>query len=247
MSATGFALTAEAVERVLTPKLAHAVPHQPLQPNRHGDPARPRSRSWLRSRSTTISSSSPTRSMPSSSTTMPASSASRPCPGMRERTITIDGFSKAYSMTGWRVGYFAAPRAFAAPMAEIHHGLADLRPGREPACGARRADRPAGLRRRGKAHATTSGGRRCAVPSTGMGLSYARPNGAFYVYANVSSTGLTASDFCVRLLTEAKVMMFPGLALRRPLRRLRAHLPAAARPPGRGGGKAHGGGRRTPS
>ncbi len=43
-----------------------------------------------------------------------------------------------------------------------------------------------------------------------MGLSYARPNGAFYVYANVSSTGLSASDFCVRLLEEGKVMMFPG-------------------------------------
>ena len=49
-------------------------------------------------------------------------------PGMRERTITIDGFSKAYSMTGWRVGYFAAPKAFTVPMAEIHHGLAICAP-----------------------------------------------------------------------------------------------------------------------
>ena len=43
-----------------------------------------------------------------------------------------------------------------------------------------------------------------------MGLSYARPNGAFYVYANVSTTGLSASDFCLRLLQEGKVMVFPG-------------------------------------
>jgi aspartate/methionine/tyrosine aminotransferase len=43
-----------------------------------------------------------------------------------------------------------------------------------------------------------------------MGLSYARPNGAFYVYANVASLGMSASDFCLRLLEEGRVMMFPG-------------------------------------
>jgi aspartate/methionine/tyrosine aminotransferase len=43
-----------------------------------------------------------------------------------------------------------------------------------------------------------------------MGLAYSRPNGAFYVYADVSSTGLSASEFCIRLLNDARVMIFPG-------------------------------------
>jgi aspartate/methionine/tyrosine aminotransferase len=130
-------------------------------------------------------------------------------PGLRERTITIDGFSKAYSMTGWRVGYFAAPKVFAVPMAEIHHGLAICAPAVSqhaalaaltgpPEC-IEQARRIYDERRQAMCRALDR-----------MGLSYARPNGAFYVYANVSSTGLTASDFCIRLLENGKVMMFPG-------------------------------------
>ncbi len=130
-------------------------------------------------------------------------------PGMKERTITIDGFSKAYAMTGWRVGYFAAPRQLVKPMAEIHHGLAICAPA---------VSQHAAL-------AAVSGPQDCVETARReydarrqvmmkaldrMGLSYAKPNGAFYVYANVSSTGASASDFCLRLLQEGKVMMFPG-------------------------------------
>jgi aminotransferase len=130
-------------------------------------------------------------------------------PGMHERTITIDGFSKAYSMTGWRVGYFAAPKAFTVPMAEIHHGLAICAPA---------VSQHAAL-------AALTGSQDCIEDARRlyderrklmctaldkMGLSYARPNGAFYVYANVSATGMSASDFCIRLLEEGRVMMFPG-------------------------------------
>jgi aspartate/methionine/tyrosine aminotransferase len=130
-------------------------------------------------------------------------------PGMRERTITIDGFSKAYSMTGWRVGYFAAPKAYAAPMAEIHHGLAICAPA---------VSQHAALAALTGPQDCVEAARRlyderrldmCAALDR-MGLSYARPNGAFYVYANVSSTGLSASDFCLKLLEEGRVMMFPG-------------------------------------
>lgn len=130
-------------------------------------------------------------------------------PGMKERTITIDGFSKAYAMTGWRVGYFAAPSHFAKAMAEIHHGLAICAPA---------VSQHAAL-------AALSGPQDCVEAARKeydarrnvmmaaldrMGLGYARPNGAFYVYANVASTGISASEFCVRLLQEGKVMMFPG-------------------------------------
>jgi len=130
-------------------------------------------------------------------------------PGMKARTITIDGFSKAYAMTGWRIGYFAAPRVLVPAMAEIHHGLSICAPA---------VSQHAAL-------AALTGPQDCVeemrreydrrrqlmmAALDRMGLGYARPNGAFYIYANVSSTGLTASDFCVRLLQEGRVMMFPG-------------------------------------
>ena len=130
-------------------------------------------------------------------------------PGMRERTITINGFSKAYSMTGWRVGYFAGPRHLVPAMAEIHHGLAICAPavsqhaalaaltGPQDCIEAARQTYDA--RRRALCHALD-----------GMQLTYAPPTGAFYVYANVRSTGLSAPDFCVRLLREGRVMIFPG-------------------------------------
>ena len=56
----------------------------------------------------------------------------------------------------------------------------------------------------------TSAAGSCAARSTAWGLSYGRPQGAFYVYANVASTGLAASQLCVRLLEDARVMIFPG-------------------------------------
>jgi len=130
-------------------------------------------------------------------------------PGMRQRTITIDGFSKAYSMTGWRVGYFAAPKAFTTPMAEIHHGLAICAPAVSQHAAIAALTGPQDCVEDARRLYDERRKLMCAALDR-MGLSYARPNGAFYVYANVSSTGLSASDFCIRLLEEGKVMMFPG-------------------------------------
>jgi aminotransferase len=130
-------------------------------------------------------------------------------PGMRERTITIDGFSKAYSMTGWRVGYFAAPKSFTTPMAEIHHGLAICAPAVSQHAAIAALTGPQDCVEDARRLYDERRKLMCAALDR-MGLSYARPNGAFYVYANVSSTGLSASDFCIRLLEEGKVMMFPG-------------------------------------
>jgi aminotransferase len=130
-------------------------------------------------------------------------------PGMKERTITIDGFSKAYAMTGWRVGYLAAPRALVKAMAEIHHGLAICAPAVSQHAALAALDGPQDC----VEEARREYDRRRAVMMAAldrMGLSYAKPNGAFYVYANVASTGVSASDFCLRLLQEGKVMMFPG-------------------------------------
>ncbi|NNL31127.1 MAG: pyridoxal phosphate-dependent aminotransferase [Gemmatimonadetes bacterium] len=130
-------------------------------------------------------------------------------PGMRERTVTLNGLSKTYSMTGWRVGYLGAPADFVAKMVEARHTLsinsssisqyaavAALTGPQEPidAMIAEYAARRAWL-----------------MPAlTEAGFTYGHPGGAFYIYTNVSSTGLPAPDFCERLLKETGVMLFPG-------------------------------------
>ena len=130
-------------------------------------------------------------------------------PGMKERTITINGFSKAYAMTGWRVGYFAAAPGLAKALTEVHHGLTICAPAVSQHAALAALEGPQDcveeMRR-------TYDERRQVMCRAldGMGLSYGRPRGAFYVYANVSRTGLAASQFCVRLLEDARVMIFPG-------------------------------------
>ncbi len=130
-------------------------------------------------------------------------------PGLKERTITINGFSKAYAMTGWRIGYFAAPKPLAAAMTEIHHGLA--------ICAAAVSQHAALAALTGPQDCVammrdTYDERRrvtCAALDA-MGVPYATPGGAFYIYAKVGATGLPASEFCLRLLEEERVMLFPG-------------------------------------
>jgi aspartate/methionine/tyrosine aminotransferase len=130
-------------------------------------------------------------------------------PGMKDRTITIDGFSKAYAMTGWRVGYFAAPRHFTRAMAEIHHGIAICAPAVSQQAALAAVTGPQDCVE--AARREYDARRKVMMAALDrMGLSYAKPNGAFYVYANVSSTGVSASEFCIRLLQEGRVMMFPG-------------------------------------
>ena len=130
-------------------------------------------------------------------------------PGMRERTITLNGFSKTYAMTGWRIGYLAAPADLVEALTEPRHtlsinsctisqhaALAALTGPQEPI----------------DAMMETYGERRSwLMPAlTEAGFTYGHPGGAFYIYTNVSSSGLTAPDFCLRLLQEAGVMVFPG-------------------------------------
>lgn len=136
-------------------------------------------------------------------------------PGMRERTITLNGFSKSHAMTGWRVGYLAAPKDFVRRLIEPRHtlsinaatpsqwaALAALTGPQEPvqamleAYGERRAYMMGELDR--------------------WGLSYGHPGGAFYIYVNVSSTGRLAADFCERLLLEARVLLLPGTSFADP-------------------------------
>ena len=129
--------------------------------------------------------------------------------GMRERTITLNGFSKTYSMTGWRVGYLAAPAELVEMLVEPRHtlsintctisqyaALAALTGPQEPidAMINEYAERRAWL-----------------MPAlTEAGFSYGHPGGAFYIYTNVSTAGLPSPLFCERLLQETGVMLFPG-------------------------------------
>ena len=133
-------------------------------------------------------------------------------PGMRERTILMGGFSKAYAMTGWRVGYMCAPAGDPrghrqGPPVRDHVG-ADGRPGRR-AGGARRAASP---RSRRWSPSTTAAAGCSSTASTGCGLETFEPRGAFYAFPRITSTGLTSDEFTERLLREEQVAVVPGSA-----------------------------------
>ncbi len=131
-------------------------------------------------------------------------------PGMKERTITLNGFSKTYAMTGWRVGYLAAPVDFVNRMEEPRHtlsintctisqyaALAALTGPQEP------IDRMIAEYTERRAYLMSA--------LTEMGFSYGHPGGAFYIYTNVSSTGMAAPAFCEELLRKTGVMVFAGV------------------------------------
>ena len=130
-------------------------------------------------------------------------------PGMKARTITLNGFSKSYAMTGWRVGYLAAPRDFVRHLIEPRHTLSinAATPSQFAALAA--LEGPQGPVEEMVAEYARR--RAYLMPVLrDLGLSYGYPGGAFYIYLNVSSSGLGAADFCLRLLQEARVMIFPG-------------------------------------
>ena len=130
-------------------------------------------------------------------------------PGLKARTITLNGFSKSYAMTGWRVGYLAAPEAFTHMMIEPRHTLSinANTPSQFAALAALNGPQDAV-----DAMLEAYGERRAYLMGalTEMGLTYGHPGGAFYIYTNVSSVGMPASEFCERLLRETGVLIFPG-------------------------------------
>lgn len=131
--------------------------------------------------------------------------------GMWERTVTINGFSKAFAMTGWRLGYAAAPEPIAKVMYKIHQyaimcapttsQLAAIEALRSCDDAVDNMCREYNYRRR----VLVDGFRK-------MGLSCFEPEGAFYVFPNISSTGYTSEDFARKLLEEEKVAVVPGTA-----------------------------------
>ena len=130
-------------------------------------------------------------------------------PGMKERTVTLNGFSKSYAMTGWRVGYMAAPADVIRMLIEPRHTLSinAATPSQYAALAALQGPRDE-IETMKRAYDER---RRFLMEALDrLGLSYGFPGGAFYIYTNVSRTGQGAADFCVRLLREGRVLVFPG-------------------------------------
>jgi aminotransferase len=132
-------------------------------------------------------------------------------PGMKERTVYLAGFSKAYAMTGWRVGYACAPAEIIEQMMKIHQYTVMCVP---------TAAQYAALEalRNGEAEVQRMVGeydrrrRRMYERFNAMGLHCFEPRGAFYCFPNVTSTGLSDDQFCERLLKEEQVVVVPGNA-----------------------------------
>lgn len=132
-------------------------------------------------------------------------------PGMKDRTILLNGFSKAYAMTGWRVGYACANSAFISAMVKIHQYTMLCAPitAQNAALEALRHGKAAmedmvkqyDQRRRLMLHGFRE-----------MGLECFEPRGAFYIFPNITKTGLTEEEFAEDLLKEAKVAVGPGTA-----------------------------------
>ena len=131
--------------------------------------------------------------------------------GMQERTIVVDGFSKSYAMTGWRLGWAMGPKELMRHICKIHQfgimsapttaqfaGIEAIRTGDDDI--ARMRDQY-DLRRRYLLGELRS-----------MGLECFEPEGAFYIFPSIESTGLSSEEFCERLLHEQEVAVIPGSA-----------------------------------
>jgi aminotransferase len=132
-------------------------------------------------------------------------------PGMRDRTITIGGFSKAYAMTGWRVGYVCAPRDLLEGIVKVHQYEIMSAPtvAQDAALAALKGAEP-DVQRMVKEYDRR---RQMFVPGLNqIGLPAAEPKGAFYAFPSVAATGLTSEEFSERLLYEHKVAVVPGSA-----------------------------------
>jgi aminotransferase len=132
-------------------------------------------------------------------------------PGAKERTLYLNGFSKTYAMTGWRVGFACGPKEIIAAMTKIHQYTIMCVPimSQMAACEALVGSRvPMDDMKREYARR-----RAFVVPRLNrMGLTCHNPQGAFYVFPSIKKTGLSSVDFSKKLLEEKQVAVVPGTA-----------------------------------
>ena len=134
-------------------------------------------------------------------------------PGMWERTVTLNGFSKAFAMTGWRLGYACAPKPLMDVMLKIHQYtiMCAATPSQHAAIEALRTGFANDFADVKKMVDTYNMRRRLMVDGLrDAGLECHEPMGAFYVFPSIKSTGLSCQEFCERLLYEKKVATVPG-------------------------------------
>ncbi len=132
-------------------------------------------------------------------------------PGMRERTVLINGFSKSYSMTGWRLGYACAPKLILEQMLKIHQYAIMCAPTTSQYAAVeavRNGDEDVAAMRE-----EYNGRRRYLMHRfKEMGLQCFEPYGAFYAFPSIQEFGLTSDEFATRMLKEKKVVVVPGTA-----------------------------------
>ncbi|MNO25574.1 putative N-acetyl-LL-diaminopimelate aminotransferase [compost metagenome] len=130
-------------------------------------------------------------------------------PGMKERTIVISGFSKAFAMTGWRAGYACGPGELIAGMLKIHQYTAMCAP--TIAQIAALESLRYGMAAKDEMIASYNERRKLFVAGLNtIGLACHEPEGAFYAFPSIASTGMSSEQFALRLLKEAKVGVVPG-------------------------------------
>ena len=132
-------------------------------------------------------------------------------PGMRRRTVLLGGFSKAYAMTGWRIGYICAPSEILEGILKVHQYVVMSAPtiAQDAALAALKTGAPDIARMVGQYDSR----RRLLVAGfNAMGLRTFEPLGAFYVFPQITSTGLNSEQFAEELLREESVAVVPGSA-----------------------------------
>ncbi|WP_075721454.1 aminotransferase class I/II-fold pyridoxal phosphate-dependent enzyme [Roseburia sp. 499] len=132
-------------------------------------------------------------------------------PGMKERTVLINGFSKSYSMTGWRLGYACAPKIILEQMLKIHQYAIMCAPSTSQYAAVeavRNGDHDVAAMRE-----EYDGRRRYLMHRfQEMGLQCFEPYGAFYAFPSIQEFGITSDEFATRFLKEKKVVVVPGTA-----------------------------------
>lgn len=132
-------------------------------------------------------------------------------PGMRERTVLINGFSKSYAMTGWRLGYACAPEAILTQMLKIHQYCIMCAPTNSQYAAVealRNGDKDVNEMRE-----EYNRRRRFLVHEfERMGLKCFEPYGAFYIFPSIAEFGMSSDEFATTLLKEEKVAVVPGTA-----------------------------------
>jgi aminotransferase len=130
-------------------------------------------------------------------------------PELADRTVVINGFSKTYAMTGWRIGYLIPPRPLVAAMEVIKHTLTICAPAVSQAAGLAALTGPQDSVQE---MVETFAERRKVLLAgcEALGLGGRWSEGSHFVFPNITSTGLSSDEFCERVLEEANVLVFPG-------------------------------------